>query len=233
VPGTSFLDLKEDAVRSYYDSRFSGESLAALDDEDELVRQLRGIRLMNGDHLSLTGVLLFAKNPNVLLPSFTINAIWFKGNERDSTEYRDSRRLEGTLQTQFEKAMAFLHKWNSRIQTDSFNENGREEVPSIVFEELLVNARVHRDYAIQDSVKLFIFDNRIEIRSPGCLPNSLTEEALKGIGRDHNPQLESFAYDLMNYRGARSGLRRVRQLIPKLELQNDIEDEEVVVVIPV
>jgi ATP-dependent DNA helicase RecG len=233
VPGSSLHDLDYPALRTYYDKKFVGETLSDLDHEEELTRQLKGIRLMARDQLTIAGALLFAKRPSTLLPSFTVQAIWFKGRDRGGEDFYDSRKLEGTLQSQYEQAMAFASKWNSRVQQGSFNKNGRSEVPETVFEELLVNAFVHRDYAIQDSIKFYIFDDRIEIRSPGTLPNSLTEEeALKGIGRDRNSQMEAFAYDLMNYRGARSGLLRARKSIPGLSLINDVEGEEVTVTIP-
>ena len=93
---------------------------------------------------------------------------------------------------------------------------------------------MHRDYFIHDSNKLLIFDDRIEIRSPGRLPNSLTVEAVRrGIRRDRNPVLASFAYDVMNYRGIGSGMLRVLAAVPNLEIQNDVEAEEVTVIIPV
>jgi len=232
VPGTVLEDLDLDALRSYYEERFPNEALSS--DESEMVRQLQGIRLMIGSRLGMAAVLLFAKRPSVLLPEFTIKAVWFKGIDRGGTEYRDNRRFEGTLQSQYEQGMAFLNRWNARVQGDGgFNDPGRTEIPAFVFEELLVNALVHRDYFIADSVKLFIFDDRIEVRSPGTLPNSLTEEeALRGIGRDRNPLLLSLAYQLMNYRGSRSGLKRVRSAIPEVILTNDIEAEEVTVTIP-
>jgi len=53
---------------------------------------------------------------------------------------------------------------------------GYLKIPASVFEELLVNALVHRDYLINAPIRLFIFDNRIEIISPGHLPNNLTIE---------------------------------------------------------
>lgn len=233
VPGSSLQDIDYPPLKRYYDEKFVGETLSGMDHEEELTRQLNGIRLMAGDQLTIAGALLFGKRPSILLPSFNVQAIWFKGKERAGEAYYDSRKLEGTLQSQYEQSMAFASKWNSRIQQGSFNGKGRSEVPHTVFEELLVNAFVHRDYAIQDSIKFYIFDDRIEVRSPGTLPNSLTEEeALKGIGRDRNSQIESFAYDLMNYRGARSGLLRARKAIPRIALINDVEGEEVTVTIP-
>lgn len=232
VPGTGMADLDLDSLRSYYTTRFPGEELA--EEEAEISRQLQGVRLMSGASLTVVGTLLFAKRPSILLPSFVIKAIWFKGIDQGGSEYYDNRRFEGTLQSQYDQALAFFSRWNSRVQDGgSFNGAGMSQIPELVFEELVVNALVHRDYAISDSIKLFIFDDRIEIRSPGTLPNSLTEEeALKGIGRDRNSQLESFAYDLMKYRGARSGLLRARKLIPEITLHNDVEGEEVTVIIP-
>jgi ATP-dependent DNA helicase RecG len=232
VPGTSLADLDLAALGKFYEERFPGEALAA--DEEEIKRQLQGIRLMIGDHLGMTAVLLFGRRPSVILPEFVINAVWFKGTDKGGTEYHDSRRFEGTLQSQYEQGMAFFSKWNGRVQGGgSFNDRAPVEIPSFVFEELLVNALVHRDYFIADSVKLFIFDDRIEITSPGTLPNSLTEEeALRGIGRERNPLLLSLAYHLMNYRGSRSGLKRVKTAIPTIVLHNEIEAEQVTVTIP-
>ena len=218
-------------MRSFDEKMYPSERLS--EDDAELTRQLQGIRLMVGDELGVAAVMLFGKRPSVVLPEFTIKAVWFKGTNRGGTEFRDNRRFEGTLQSQFEQGMAFFARWNTRVQEGGFNSPGRMEVPEFVFEEILVNALVHRDYFIPDSVKLFIFDDRIEVRSPGTLPNSLTEEeALRGIGRDRNPLLLSLAYQLMNYRGSRSGLKRVKEAVPTVSLVNDIEAEEVTVSLP-
>ncbi|MCK7480117.1 MAG: hypothetical protein M0C28_24715 [Candidatus Moduliflexus flocculans] len=109
-----------------------------------------------------------------------IDAVWFKGSERSSDEWWDQRTITGTLLEQYDGGMSFLKRWNSRVQGEgSFNQAGRPEVPETVFEELLINALIHRDYFIKDSIKVFIFDDRIEIRSPGKLPNNLTVEQIR------------------------------------------------------
>jgi ATP-dependent DNA helicase RecG len=101
-----------------------------------------------------------------------------------------------------------------------------------VISELLVNALLHRDYFINDSIKLFIFENRIELISPGRLPNNLTEEQVKrGIRRTRNSLLASFAPYLMKYRGAGSGILRALQAYKDFDLKNDVENEQVVVTI--
>jgi predicted HTH transcriptional regulator len=93
--------------------------------------------------------------------------------------------------------------------------------------------RLHRDYFINDSIKIFVFDNRIEIISPGKLPNSLTEEQVRrGVRRTRNTIIASFAPDILEYRGAGSGILRALQEYPSIDFKNDIEGEQFKVIIP-
>ncbi len=87
------------------------------------------------------------------------------------------------------------------------NAPGQAEIPGSVFEELLVNALVHRDYLVNAPIRLFIFDNRIEIISPGHLPNNLTVEKIRnGNSNIRNPILVSYvAKGLLPYHGLGSG----------------------------
>jgi len=97
------------------------------------------------------------------------------------------------------------------------------EIPQIVFEELLVNALIHRDYFISAAIRLFIFENRIEIISPGHLPNYLTiTKIMAGNSNIRNPILASFAAKkLLPYRGLGSGLRRVMEEWDDVEFIDD------------
>ena len=232
VAGSSLTDLDAAAFTTFYRAKYGGEPPG---DEASLIRELNASRLAKDESLTIAGLLLFGHQPQKLLPEFTVKAVWFAGNDRASTDYRDSRRFEGNLAALYEQTMAFLRRWNGRVpKGGSFNASGRDEVPDIVFEELVVNALVHRDYFIADSVKVFIFDNRIEIRSPGRLPNSLTvEEMLRGIRRDRNPVIQSFAYDILNYRGLGSGVLRVLKAMPGVAFSEDDAGEEIVAAIPV
>jgi ATP-dependent DNA helicase RecG len=91
----------------------------------------------------------------------------------------------------------------------------------------LVNALIHRNYFIHDSIKLFVFENRIEITSPGKLPNSLTEEQIKkGVRHSRNHIIASLAPDLLAYRGAGSGILRALQTYPNIEFLNDLDGEQ-------
>lgn len=101
-------------------------------------------------------------------------------------------------------------------------------------EELIVNALVHRDYFINSSIQIFIFDNRIEIISPGKLPNTLNENNVKfytSIAR--NPIIYSnCAFVGLPFTGIGSGIPRALHLSPDIRLINDQASEKFVVVIP-
>lgn len=103
------------------------------------------------------------------------------------------------------------------------NAPGLPEIPPSVFEELLVNALVHRDYLVNASIRLFIFDDRIEIISPGHLPNNLTVEKIRsGISNIRNPILVSYAAKgLLPYRGLGSGIKRALAEWPEISFTDD------------
>ncbi|RLC26222.1 MAG: ATP-dependent DNA helicase RecG, partial [Deltaproteobacteria bacterium] len=107
------------------------------------------------------------------------------------------------------------------------------EIPEIVLVEILVNALVHRDYFIHDSIKLFVFENRIEIKSPGKLPNNLTVEDIKhGIQRrSRNVILTSFVSDILPYRGVGSGILKALKAYPMIDFENNTQAEYFKVII--
>ncbi|MDX2054772.1 MAG: ATP-binding protein [Polyangiaceae bacterium] len=96
-------------------------------------------------------------------------------------------------------------------------------IPTVVFEELLVNALVHRDYLISAPIRLFMFDDRIEIISPGTLPNNLTVENIcAGNSNLRNPILASFvAKGVLPYRGLGSGVPRALESWHDIDFRDD------------
>jgi ATP-dependent DNA helicase RecG len=87
----------------------------------------------------------------------------------------------------------------------------------------LVNALAHRDYLISAPIRLFIFDNRIEIVSPGHLPNNLTVAKIRtGNSNIRNPILVSYiAKGLLPYRGLGSGIKRALEDWPEIDFTDD------------
>jgi ATP-dependent DNA helicase RecG len=99
------------------------------------------------------------------------------------------------------------------------------EVTVLVFEELLVNALIHRDYLVSAPIRLFIFQSRIEIISPGHLPDNLTVEKIRlGNSIIRNPILVSYAAEeILPYRCLGSGIKRAMEAWPEIEFMDDRE----------
>lgn len=89
------------------------------------------------------------------------------------------------------------------------------------------------NYLRNSPIRLFIFDNRIEIISPGKLPNGLTVENIKlGNAVARNNLLVSYCSKAMSYRGLGSGVTRALEEQPDIEFINDTEGEQFIVKIP-
>ena len=220
---STYEDLDWDKFKAFYEDAYQ-ESF----EKAHIDRYIENLRLGKEGKLNLAGALLFTDKPEKTITGFFITAIWFWGTELHDHDYRSSENLKGTIAQQYRQGYDFVMSKLQKIQAgQSFNSLGKSEVPEIVIQELLVNALVHRDYFIQDTVKLYVFEDRIEIISPGKLPNSLTEEQIKrGIRKKRNNIIDSFAPSLLKYRGTGSGILRSLKAYPHIEFFNDIEAEQ-------
>jgi ATP-dependent DNA helicase RecG len=229
ITKSSMEDFDIVKFKSFYEEKYR-EAF----DANRIEKYLENLRLGSEGKVTIAGALLFGKKVEKLTPQFYITAIWFRGNDITDTEYRSSTNIIGTLDEQYRKGYDFILPKLDKVQAGQpFNSIGKLEVPEVVITELLVNSLIHRDYFINDSIKLFVFDNRIEIISPGKLPNSLTEEQIKrGVRRSRNNIIASLAPDLMEYRGAGSGILRALQAYPSIEFINDVSGEQFIVKIP-
>ncbi|MBU1696955.1 MAG: ATP-dependent DNA helicase RecG, partial [Proteobacteria bacterium] len=142
--------------------------------------------------------------------------------------------LIGTVPDLFKKGMDFFsNNLKHSQQGQNFNRPGILEISKIALEELLINALVHRDYLKNSPIRIMIFDNRIEIISPGKLPNSLTVEDIKyGNPVIRNNQLVAFSQKAMPFSGLGTGITRSLEEQPNIEFNNDIDGEQFIVKIP-
>lgn len=232
VYGTSIDDISEKSFADYFKKEF-GRTFQerALSYE----QALRAKRVLRNNQLTLAGLLFFGKDPQAVKPAFTIKAVSFVGNDIAGNTYRSKPEdLKGTIPELFDAGMKFLKSSLFYIQSgESFNSPGKLEISQIALEEILQNALVHRDYFKNSPIRLLIFDNRIEIISPGKLPNNLTVEDIKyGNPVIRNNQLVSFSTHTLPYSGLGSGVKRALELEPGIELINDLEGEQFIVRIP-
>lgn len=220
VTNTSINDVDE----AYFDQFFANEFGESVQEQDVSRAQLMAnMNLIKNSQLNIAGTLLFADKPQFKLPAFIIKAVAFEGNDITEQNYIDSRDIKGKLADVFQQTLSFILSNIRHTQNEqSFNSTGTPEIPRIVFEELCANSLIHRDYFISAPVKVLIFVNRIEIISPGHLPNNLTIENIKlGNSNIRNPILASYASKVLPYRGLGSGIRRALKAHSAIDLIED------------
>jgi len=232
VYDTSIEDINKGKFDEYFKKEF-GQTYEEIGLTYEKALKVKKV-LRNGQ-LTLAGLLFFGKDPQSIKPAFTIKAVSYFGNNIESNDYRSKPiDLKGTIPELFEAAMKFLKSSLLYLQVgQNFNSIGKLEVSEIALIELVQNALVHRDYFKNSPIRLLIFDNRIEIISPGKLPNSLTVEDIKfGNPVIRNNQLVAFSTHTLPFSGLGSGVKRALAEQPKIELINDTEGEQFIVIIP-
>lgn len=185
---------------------------------------LQNLQIMTADgRLTLAGLMFFGRHPQMFEPAFTIKAVSFFGDSMAGMEYRDSKDITGTIPRMFNEGMSFLKANLHSVQAgQSFNSVGKLEVSEIALRELLQNALVHRDYLIQAPIRIMIFDNRVEIVSPGGLPKGVNVESIRfGKTEQRNPLMATFCAKTMDYRGLGTGIMRAVKEEKNIYFQND------------
>lgn len=149
--------------------------------------------------LSVAGSLVFALNPQKFMPDACISFAHFAGDEI-TEDLIDKQTVTGTLDYQIDTTLAII---KNNIKRPSVIKGGKTVSTKFnysdkVFRELIVNACVHRNYAISGSrIRVLMFSNRIEIISPGRLPNTVTIEKLSyGVSYSINPIIVKFMENL-------------------------------------
>ena len=233
VNETSYEDIDLEHFGAFFLKQY-GERL----DETgvPLGQLLNNLGLTRETKLNLAGLMLFGRNPQRHRPAFVVKAVSFFGTDPAGDKYRDSQDIDGCLRNLYKETISFLMRNLRRVQNGKgFNTIGDPEVPPVVLEELVANMLLHRDYFISAPWRVFIFDNRIEIISPGALPNNITVENIRnGVSVIRNPLIVSFATkaDEIPYRGIGTGIMRALAAVPELELESDHERNLFIVRIP-
>lgn len=181
---------------------------------DDPERVLRAWRLLDDTVPTVAGVVLFGRQPQRLLESVGVVAGRVAGDDIGS-DFSDRKDIIGDLQMLVFEVESFLrlHLPISH-EVRGFEPERREEIPSTALREAVVNALVHRDYTIPGPVRVLVFDDRAEIRSPGRPPNTIDEIAMRaGAHVPRNPHIYARVADLGLVTRAGSGVPRMaRQL---------------------
>ena len=232
IPGTSSGDIDLPVFRQFIQRKYN----RAFEDLNvDLNQVLESLSLSKNHQLTLAGLLLFSNKRQQFKPQFSVQCVSVNDTIITGNLFEDTEPpFDGFLASVFDKAIGFVDRNMKKVQTGkSFNSPATWAIPYEVFEELIVNALIHRDYFIQSTIQIFIFSDRIEIHSPGKLPNSLTVDNIRnGISIARNPILQSIAQYILPYKGLGTGVSRAISLYPNIEFVNDIALEQFRVIIP-
>ncbi|HEX4965246.1 MAG TPA: ATP-binding protein [Thermoanaerobaculia bacterium] len=194
VSGSSLADLDLRRLADYF-SRIRQQEVPETAEEWRTL--LINTELLSdeghGAPCTVAGLLLFGTNPNRFLPQAGIDAVAYPGREKDYAA-RDRRPLRGPLVPLLESRRQLLEEGLAEQALDFVRRNTgvsatlvdgtrrveRPDYPTEAIREAVVNALVHRDYLLSSTdVELSVYEDRIEIISPGQLPNGITPERMR------------------------------------------------------
>ena len=173
---------------------------------------------------SYAGIVLFAREPRRRMPQAGIRLLVFPGTDMDYDANLDEvldlpfvglkerRQREFIEQSLPSRVLSYLQPHISKERLEGMQRRRHWDYPTEVIRELLVNAFAHRDWTRQTDVQLTVFADRLEVRSPGSLPNGVTNPNIVNILRD---------YDFLEHRGM--GIRR--KVIPLTRAHNGTDPE--------
>lgn len=174
VPGTSMNDLNPKLWNRF-------RTVISPRDDQEFLEKMKLVANGEDDAMRATvsGILMASDAPESFMSSAFIQAVCYRGTERNAAYQLDAKDITGPLDVQIRDACKFVErnmrvfaiKAPNRIETPQFSMNA-------VF-EAVVNAVAHRDYSIYGSkIRLHLFSDRLEIFSPGSIPNTMTIESI-------------------------------------------------------
>jgi len=225
--------MLKDIVEQGFDiAGISGERLLA---NWHLVRETK---MDIGTHPTptLTGILFLASHPQQFLPYAYVSALRIPGTDISAEPY-DQKHIEGRMVDMLHDVMRFLdiHLMRPHKIVGLLPE-ARPELHVVTLRESLVNALAHRDYTISAPVRVIVFDNRVEIRTPGKLPNTVTIESMKwGVHVLRNPTIYNVFLKLGFVTDAGSGIPRMIRVFREATGQEPIlhmEGDEFVTAFP-
>lgn len=229
-PRAALADLSKPLLARYRHRRELAANFALDINDEELLRNLGCLVGVNGDlRPTQAGVLLFCEEPQRFLPQSEMTVVRFKGN--DVVEYLDRKDLHGSLPDLVNNAEAFIYR-HIRVGRRVIGFEGVDfwEYPKEAIREAVVNAVIHRDYSLQGQrIRIFIFDDRIEVYSPGLVPPGVTLEELRQLKSRsvlRNPAIVSVFRDLGGFiEKLGTGIRRMAAVMQAQRLPKPQFDE--------
>lgn len=196
VPGAAYDDLDPAIIQEYLQKREQRGATKPNLRPDLLFEIGATDRHKNP---TVAGILLFAKRPQAFLPQSGIVFVKFPGTapaSGDEAVYGRRDELSGPVARMVERAWSIV--WEEMRVGAAVNDLEREEVteyPRFAVREALINAVAHRDYRIRGRrIEIRMYDDRMEIISPGSLPGYMTLDNLVEEHFSRNPRIVNGLY---------------------------------------
>jgi len=213
VQDASLEELEPENLAFYFRMRKKVRGVPENEINSNFYQKKRFALQSNGSiYPTVAGILLFSNEPDVHLPGAVIRCARFKGNEMD--EFLDQRIVSGPLVNQVEETINFFKRNIRRgAKIEGLYRKEAYEYPEKAVKEAIVYAVCHRGYSRKGSdIKFAIFDDRIEITSPGHLPSSITLDDLgKGVSEHRNRVIGRTFNELGLIEGFGTGVFRMRK----------------------
>ena len=212
VTSAGIDDIADKKVEWYLTRRETTRNVAKPQDMSltALLRNIDG--LSDEETPTHAGILFFGKYPQRFFQNAQLRVVRFKGT---SVTHPVIDRLDcsGALWEMVNAAEEFIRK-NIRLlsfrTSKSFQRDDKFEYPLEALREAIINALIHRNYQKHSDVRVFIFDNRVEIINPGTFPEGVSPDA--PVHEPVNPILSQFMYDVGFIERYGSGIRMMKRL---------------------
>ncbi len=237
VSGSGMADLDLRRLRDYF-GRVREQEVPDEEDEVGWRTLLRNTEIMVEDGVSLAGMLLFGNEPNRFLPQAGIDAAAFSGREKDYAA-RERVTLRGPMTALLdrrgsvvetglvERALEFVRR---NTPVTAWLEDGARRVerrtwPDEAVREAVINALIHRDYLLAGTdIELVVYRDRLEVISPGRLPNGITPERMRAGARAARNQLLKDVMRDLGY-GEHMGMGVSRKIVRGMKEHNGTDPD--------
>lgn len=205
------------------------KAILETDVSDEQV--LKSRRFMRDGRLTVAGLLLFGECPAAFLPQARVRVLRFDGTKMETGERLNITKdvaFDGPIPKVVDGAFSLISGMLREFQF--LGRDGKfqivPEYPEFAWFEGLVNAVTHRDYAHKgDYIRVSMYDDRLEILSPGRLPNTVTLDNMRETRYSRNPRIARTLVEFGWVRELNEGVRRIYAEMQSLLLADPLFDE--------
>lgn len=222
IPDSSMADVDREVLARY-------KVILETDASDEQVLCSR--RFMRDGRLTVAGLLLFGEHPAAFLPQARVRVLRFDGSKMETGERLNITKdvtFDGPIPKVVDGAFALISSMLREFQF--LGRDGKfqivPEYPEFAWFEGLMNAVTHRDYAYAgDYIRVSMYDDRLEILSPGKLPNTVTLDNMRETRYSRNPRIARTLVEFGWVRELNEGVKRIYTEMQNMLLNDPVFDE--------